>query len=148
MKKTIMALVLVAVIALAAVAMVACAKETVYAGEYSYENAWSAGSFYGVKVNVTVKGDKIVKVEMLTDTETGWTRTSPSWADFQKTEDAYATYLAGFEGKTVAEINALTVATNDGGQPESVSGLPLTGATQSAGRIILAVQNALSKIGK
>jgi major membrane immunogen (membrane-anchored lipoprotein) len=147
MKKTIMALVLVAVIALMAVAMVACAKETVYVGEYSYANPWGEGT-YGVKANVTVKGDKIVKVELLSDAETGWIRTSTGWDDFQKTEDAYAAYLAGFAGKTVAEINAITVDKADTGIPSAVSGLPLAGATQSAGRIILAVQNALSKIGK
>ena len=151
MKKKLIALVLMLALALT-VGLTACAspeEEYTYTGEYTYPNAYNAaGDWYGAKVDVTVKEGKITKVKLYTtDEAAGLVRTSPSWANFQQTEDAYAAFLEKFVGKTVGEIRAVTVTVKANGEPNKVSGtdFTMTGATQSAGRIILAIQNALTK---
>ena len=119
-------------------------------GEYSYE---SYGHTYGVKVDVFVKDGAIFSVRMYTDAETGWVRTTASWEEnkptegnlgFAKAEAAYEQYLKDtFRGKTVEEVNAYQASKEDWSISE---GAKLAGATQSAVRIVLAVQNALSKL--
>lgn len=147
MKKTLLALLLVVVMAISVVALVACDKEVTYTGEYHY-NAYSTE--YGAKVDVVVKGDKIVSVKLYTEAESGYVRTSAGWESKATAEDGYAALVAKFAGKTVAEINAITVTYPEGGgAPSAVpTEFNIAGATQSAGRVVLAVQNALSKIGK
>lgn len=114
-----------------------------YTGEYHY-NGW--GTEYGVKVEVTVENNviKSVKpvasdyVEASPDSGTKWTQAT--WTD-----NAASVY-AKYEGKTVAEIKAIKVPTEEGGAPttgETYSGLVHSGATLSSGRFLLAVQNAL-----
>ena len=61
--------------------------------------------------------------------------------------------LQQYEGKSVADILAIKVFYDENGEPYSTkdnadfasSGLVLTGATQGSGRLLIAVQNALSK---
>lgn len=137
-----------------------------YTGEYKYENTWAPGSYYGAKVDVTVKEGKITSVKMYTDEETGWTRTSTNWSEDRRTDEndllfegAEAAYKGWmdkvFVGKTVAEVKAyvakITPKTVEGKvtgydfaiETESAN---LAGATQSACRWILAVQNALAQV--
>ena len=140
------------------VVLAACEKEQVLEGECHYEHPWTAGApDYGVKVKVTVKGDRIVKVELVDYAE--WTRTSNPWPEKEadekgpyqlghdKTEAAYAGWLEEtFAGAKIDTVKGWTAtATKDG---QSVGeGVPhLTGATQSCARIIVAVQNALAKL--
>ena len=155
MKKLIV-IALAVVMALSVVAFAACGGETV-TGECSYENAWVAGKYYGVKVDVTVKGDVITKVVLHSEEETGWTRTSAdngtTWKVHDQVEAAYQNWLdTEIVGKTVAEVKAwVAVATK---AEQKVTTGPIlklsTGETaqQSSARIIVAVQNALSKLGK
>lgn len=153
MKKFLSVMLVVALCLTCALALTACAQEEVKAGEYSYANPYSATApKYGVKVNVTVKGDTIVKVELV---DSDYVRTSSSWVvnanegdlGYEATEAAYADYLARFEGKKVADILALTVTTAENGTPSAISSADyvLTGATQSSGRIVLAIQNAIAE---
>lgn len=161
--KKILVLALAIVMALSVVALVACDQGETYEGACHYENAWG-GKDYGCKVKVTVKGDTITKVELLADSETGWTRTTTSWKS--KTEDpsennhaaatdlgftaAEAAYEGWFNkvfvGKTVAEVNAYVASATKDGQTVGTASANLAGATQSAARIICAVKDALSKI--
>lgn len=163
MKKLLKVLALVAVVACCAVAVAfaGCGESAkTYDGEYKYENAWSAGKYYGVKVHVTVKGDKITEVTYDADKEDGsYVNVSPTWTEGQhegdlgaaKTKAAVDKYLADtFVGKTVAEVKALSVAKADNGEPKAVadgqtlaSGYILSGATQTSGRFVLAIQDAL-----
>ncbi|MDE7439340.1 MAG: hypothetical protein K2N23_02385 [Clostridia bacterium] len=61
--------------------------------------------------------------------------------------------LQQYEGKSVAEVLAIKVFYDENGEPYSTkdnaefatSGLVMTGATQGSGRLLKAVQNALSK---
>lgn len=146
--KKILVLALAIVMALSVVALVACAKEESYEGEYHYN---SYGHEYGCKVKVTVKGDVIMKVAFL---DSDYVRTSADnadlgWTSYQKTEDAYPDYLASFKGKTVKEVMDYTVSIsgqNNATENSVPEAAKLTGATQSAARIILAIQNALGKI--
>ena len=118
-------------------------------GEYNYE---SYGHTYGAKVNVYIRDGKVLAVKLLQDDETGWVRTTESWVEgtpagslgFAKAEAAYAEWIQKtFVGKTVEEVNAYSASKDDW----SISdGAKLAGATQSAVRIVLAVQNALSKL--
>ena len=152
MKKLIV-IALAVVMALAVVALVACGGET-YTGECHYDTQYGT---YGVEVKVTVKGDTITKVELVE--HEGWVRTSASWGNGEgqhqnegdlghdAAEAAYAKWLADtFVGKTVAEVNAYVASATSDGQTVGTASANLAGATQSAARIIVAVQNALSKI--
>ncbi len=120
---------------------------TLCEGEYSYENAWVAGSYYGIKVSVLVKNDTIVSVSVV---DSDYIEVSDSWADKALWEDGLEELLNSYVGKTVDEVLAVTVTTSDSvpGQPEEVSdsSYVLTGATQGSGRLLLAVQNALESL--
>ena len=162
----IMALSLVLVLA-------ACGGETVE-GEYSYVSAYNEAQKYGCKVKVTVKGGVITAISVEKDSE-NFFNLSSGWEDKAIWEKDGQAMIDSFVGRTVEEINAIKVATqaetkwvgtdeNDAtkgyyasvkGQPEAkgITGAPaelkvVAGATQSSGRLILAVQDALSKLAK
>lgn len=161
--KKILVLVLALVMALSVVALVACDQGTTYEGECSYTvTEWK--STYGVKVKVTVAGDVVTKVELVDYDQ--WHRTSADangWTSHDEAEAAYPEFLTRFEGKKVADINAIKI-TMVSGNVTAADTYTVTvadktnwsikldgegvnaGATQSAARIISAVQNALSKI--
>ncbi|MBO5046371.1 MAG: hypothetical protein J6C93_05825 [Clostridia bacterium] len=153
MKKLFKALVVATLAAISCIALVACgAKE--YEGSYNYANPYSAEApDYGVKVVVTVNGDKIEKVAIA---ESDWTQCSDTWEDKATYLDNEAAFLKAFEGKTVAEVKAYTVTVGEDAENTYTLGVPLTisaegldvieGATQSCGRLILAVQNALKDV--
>ena len=151
--------------------LAACGEEKTYDGECSYGvkyNPEGDPSMYGVKVKVTVKGNVIKKVELV-DYD-AWTRTTkrdPDWAagnpgeagfmlGYEKTEAAYPDYLKKFEGKSVEDVKAIKITMISGTDNAAAASYTVTvadkatwgiaGATQSAARIIAAVQNALSKI--
>lgn len=157
--KKVLVIALAVVMALAVVAFVACEQPQTVTGKCHYSTQWGA---YGAMVDVTVKGDVITSVKLYTDAEAAaadenWNdahRTTPSWTKpaegqlgFAATEAAYATWIEDtFVGKTVAEVNAYEASATADGQSVTTEGINLAGATQSAARIIVAVQNALSKL--
>lgn len=120
---------------------------TTYTGAYAYSNTWGT---YGVKVDVTVNDGKITSVKYADAQPDGWTNVTASWDTDGSKAAGVADYLKKFEGKTVDEVLALDVAVTATGQPDSDNGdasqgdLIYTGATQTSGRIILAVQDALA----
>ena len=167
MKKLIV-IALVVVMALSVVAFAACAGSETVEGEYGYaawdyqNSALSTTHKYGCKVSVTVKGGVITEVKVTADTDTYYNLTS-SWTDKAKWENGEKAMVDSFVGLTVEEVNAIKVATNPtlvtepyvtpAGQPTGITGAPeslklVAGATQSSGRLILAVQNDLSKLAK
>lgn len=153
--KKILVIALAVVMLVSVFALTACAQPQTVTGECSYENKWAAGSFYGCKVDVTVKGNIITAVKLYTDEETGWHRTTASWkpADgqlgFEAAEAAYEKYLNDtFVGKTVEEVLAIEATATQAEQSVKTEGWNLAGATQSAARIIVAIQNALGKLAK
>lgn len=156
--KKVLVIALAVVMALAVVAFVACEQPQTVTGKCHYSTKYGA---YGAMVDVTVKGDVITSVKLYTDAEAAaadenWNdahRTTPSWTaaegqlGFEATEAAYEDWLADvFVGKTVAEVNAYVASATSDGQSVTTEGINLKGATQSAARIIVAVQNALSKL--
>lgn len=157
--KKVLVIALAVVMALAVVALVACEQPQTVTGKCHYSSQYGA---YGAMVDVTVKGDVITSVKLYTDAEAAaadenWNdahRTTPSWTKpaegqlgFAATEAAYATWIEDtFVGKTVAEVNAYEASATADGQSVTTEGINLAGATQSAARIIVAVQNALSKL--
>ena len=162
--KKVLVIVLAVVMALAVVALVACEQPQTVTGKCYYTaqgTGWSAS--YGCMVDVTVKGDVITAVKLYTDKEAAaadstWGdahRTTPSWKPskgqlgFAATEAAYAKWIEDtFVGKTVAEVNAYEASATADGQSVTTKGINLAGATQSAARVIVAVQDALSKLAK
>ena len=160
--KKVLVIALAVVMALAVVALVACEQPQTVTGKCYYTaqgTGWSAS--YGCMVDVTVKGDVITSVKLYTDAEAAkadenWNdahRTTPGWKategqlGFEATEAAYEDWLADvFVGKTVAEVNAYKASATADGQSVSTEGINLKGATQSAARVIVAVQDALSKL--
>lgn len=146
-------------------AMAGCNEKTeTFTGEYKYDNSWTPGETYGVKVKVEVKGDKITNVTFEKDTD-HYVNVSPSWEKdkpegslgAKKTNEEIPNYLKNtFVGKTVKEVKELKVALDDKGAPVVVtkdnnkqtldSAYILSGATQTSGRFVLAVQNALNDI--
>ncbi len=171
MKKVLVIALAVIMVVAAVSVLAACGKEQTVEGEYTYK--YSDTLSYGVKVKVTVKGDVIKKVEVTsTDTAT-YTNLSPNWTtDYtvggENTEgrqawiDKHEDFIASFAGMSVSDINKIKVATDTETNPDAhtVQGQPKAGgitvvpdglqvvakATQSSGRLILAVQNALSKL--
>lgn len=156
--KKVLVIALAVVMALAVVALVACEQPQTVTGKCHYSSKYGA---YGAMVDVTVKGDVITSVKLYTDAEAAaaeenWNdahRTTPSWTaangqlGFAAAEAAYEEWLADvFVGKTVAEVNAYEASATADGQSVTTEGINLEGATQSAARIIVAVQNALSKL--
>lgn len=157
--KKVLVIALAVVMALAVVALVACEQPQTVTGKCHYSSQWGD---YGAMVDVTVKGDVITAVKLYTDKEAAaadstWGdahRTTPSWTKpaegelgFAATEAAYATWIEDtFVGKTVAEVNAYKASATADGQSVTTEGINLEGATQSAARVIVAVQNALSKL--
>ena len=156
--KKVLVIALAVVMALAVVAFVACEQPQTVTGKCHYSSKYGA---YGAMVDVTVKGDVITSVKLYTDAEAAaadenWNdahRTTPGWTaaegqlGFEATEAAYEDWLADvFVGKTVAEVNAYVASATADGQSVTTEGINLAGATQSAARIIVAVQNALSKL--
>lgn len=156
--KKVLVIALAVVMALAVVALVACEQPQTVTGKCHYSSKYGA---YGAMVDVTVKGDVITSVKLYTDAEAAaadenWNdahRTTPSWTaangqlGFEAAEAAYEDWFADvFVGKTVAEVNAYEASATADGQSVTTEGINLAGATQSAARIIVAVQNALSKL--
>lgn len=146
--KKFLVMALVVVMALSVIAFAACEQPQTYTGEYGYENY---GTKYGFKVNVTVSGDKITKVEIL-ESEYAETTSAEHWNQegVDNWNNNKATFLKNFEGMTVEKVNAIvaTVKDENGAEATKVDGIThVTGATQSSARLVLAVQNALSKIG-
>lgn len=158
--KKVLVIALAVVMTLAVVAFAACATDQTVTGKCHYASKWGA---YGCMVDVTVKGDVITAVKLYTDKEAAaadstWGdahRTTPSWKPsegelgYAATEAAYAKWIKDtFVGKTVAEVNAYVASATADGQSVTTEGINLKGATQSAARVIVAVQNALSKLAK
>ena len=148
MKKFVAIVLTVVSVCALCIGLTACNGGEVYEGGYSYENY---GHTYGQKVKVTVADGKITKVELVAS---DWVEVSDANPDYGWTEemianwnDNKADYLKSFEGKTVEEVLAMTVDRNDIGEPTKVTGIEVvTGATQSAGRVLLAVQDALKDV--
>lgn len=130
-------------------AAVAAGAEVTLRGEYSY--AMENVGTYGQKVDVNVKDGKITKVALV---NSDWIEVSDSWTDKETWNNGKAAYLTSFEGKTVEEVKGFKVTKvtaenasqyNPAGTPTAVTGIDIvTGATQSSGRVLLAVQDALA----
>lgn len=146
--KKFLALVLALVLMLATLALVACAESQTVTGECFYES-W--GTPYGAKVDVTVKCGIITNVRLYTDAETNWYRTSKNgngWDGYEMAEAAYANWIEdAFVGQKVEDVKAF-VANPQSESKEYVgpSTPKIAGASVSAARIILAVQDALNKL--
>ena len=119
-------------------------------GEYSYDNTWAPGTKYGIKVNVTLRGNVIQSVSVV---DSDYISVSDSWEDKNIWNDGLNDLLSVYKGKTVNEVMQVSVTVADGsdspaGQPVSVSDKDyiISGATQGSGRLLLAVQNAISRL--
>lgn len=143
--KKLAVLVLTIVLALSAVAFTACAESQTVIGECHYES-W--GTMYGAKVEVTVKGDFVFDVRLFDDSETDdWFRTTKGWDGFDAAEAAYANWIEDvFVGKRIEEVKAFVATATADGQSVGDSTPHISGATVSSARIIVAVQDALSKL--
>lgn len=147
-------------------------KPQTVTGEYSYANPYAPeAAKYGVKVSVTVDDGKITKVEIV-DSE--YVQTSDGWKDSTHGKNYIAqenALLQKYVGLDVDDVLAMEIATETNGVPVSNSGsgegedtvnpdfddetfvvdgtdLLIDHATQSCGRLVLAVQNALEKLDK
>ncbi len=120
-------------------------------GEYEYPNAWSpAAPHYGMKVRVMVRDGIIYGVKKLKsdyvevsadNAAAGWK--SSMWTNYEA--DAFKKY-AGIKVEDVLAVGT-TMSTSVPGQVDGLTdeNLVIAGATQSSGRLLLAVQNALKK---
>lgn len=161
---------LLAVLAVGAVAtagvvgLAACGEKGISGsakGEYSYE---SYGHTYGIKVEVTVENGKITKVERL---EHDWVEATDTvmgdWDGGANYNKEINNELKKFNGLSVDDVLDLEVAVTEAGAPETQksdgeanpnfkplvigdTNLVLTGSTQSSGRLVLAVQDALENL--
>lgn len=152
MKKAFIGLAVGAVAALSVVGLAACGGglSGTATGDYHYE---SNGRTYGVKVEVTVENDKIEEVKIVDHNYTEATEiTIPGndWDGGVSYKAGIANLLAEFKGMTVSEVNEIEVPCNEAGQPDETKAdygdLIIEGSTQSCGRLILAVQDAIENI--
>ena len=147
--KKILVIALAVVMLVSVFALTACAKEQTVAGEYAYDNAWVPGAKYGVKVSVTLNKDVITKVVVTSEDTDAYTNLSASWENKATWENGQAAFLASFEGKTIQDVLNIRVACAASGQPNTIEGFTaVAGATQSSGRVILAIQNAIKTLGQ
>lgn len=167
MKKLIV-IALAVVMVLSVAAFAACGSSQTVEGEYSYDNTRTEGHKYGCKVTVTVKDGIITKVTVAADTDTYY-NLSPGWTDTYKPDGNPTAgktawmndgqkMAESFVGLKVEDVNKIKVTCNATGEPDTktegvktIDGAPaalkvVASATQSSGRLILAVQNALSKL--
>lgn len=161
---------LLAVLAVGAVAtagvvgLAACGEKGISGsakGEYSYE---SHNRTYGIKVEVTVENGKITKVERL---KHDWTEATDlvmgDWDGGANYNKEINNELKKFNGLSVDDVLDLEVAVTEEGAPETQktngeanpnfkplvigdTNLVLAGSTQSSGRLVLAVQDALENL--
>lgn len=131
-----------------------CIKTRTVSGEMHY-NSW--GTEYGIKVDVVVqadnKGDRIRKV---TVAESDYAEASPAMNGWDPAvwEENVQTLLNAYRGAYVDDLLALDVAENGGiplvkgnaGFVNFGDGYIITGATLGSARLLLAVQDALSKL--
>ena len=148
--KKVLVIALAVIMVVSAFALTACAQPETVTGECHYV---AHNSDYGCKVDVTVQNGVITGVRLYTDEETGWIRTSANnptygWTSFETVEAAYEAYLNKFVGQKVADVQAIVATATADGQSVTTEGWSITGGTQSAARIIVAIQNALSKLAK
>lgn len=146
MKKAIIGLAVGAVAALGVVGFAACgSSEQTVEGEYHYANSWDeTAPDYGIKVKVTVKDNKITKVEIV---KSDYVEVTDSWKDKAIWNDNIDDLLAAYKGKTVDEVKKASVTLEDS-VPTAVGDedLLITGATQGSGRLLKAVQDALADL--
>lgn len=137
MKKIFRTVLCLALIGAVLFAFTACGeKEEVYTGEYDNEP-------YYCKVHVTIKGEKILRVELEPDTADKYIVT-PGMGNYADIfESNVVTILRYYEGKTLDEVAELPSI--EGGTAEETP-YAIAGATQSSNRVLTAVQNAISKI--
>ena len=168
--KKILVLALAIVMAFSVVALVACGTEETVEGEYKYANTYNdtgdtpvLDDYYGCKVTVTVKNGVITNVVVADDTDKLF-NLSAGWTDKAKWQNASKAMIDSFVGLKVEDVKNIKVAKAASGAPDTkvegktITDVPAglkvvesdghTGATQSSGRLILAVQNALSNLGK
>ena len=139
MKKFVKTILCLALISAVLFSFTACGdKEKVYSGEYDNQP-------YYCKVNITVKGEKIIKVELEPDTAEKYNVT-PDKGNYKEIfNNGKAKILKYYEGKTLDEVAALKEAEVVSGE-QSNSPYAVAGATQSSNRVLFAIQNAISKI--
>lgn len=164
MTKLLAVLAVGAVAAAGVVGLAACGEKGISGsakGEYSYE---SYGHTYGIKVEVTVENGKITKVERL---EHDWVEATDTvmgdWDGGANYNKEINNELKKFNGLSVDDVLDLEVAVTEAGAPETQksdgeanpnfkplvigdTNLVLTGSTQSSGRLVLAVQDALENL--
>ena len=118
-------------------------------GEYHYVNY---GTDYGVKVNVEVQSDdKGDRIRSVTIVDSEYTQLSPSWDESKKQNylSNEQSLLNSYRGMYVADVLAMKADTRANGEPSGVSddSVLISGATQSSGRLLLAVKDALLNLG-
>ncbi|MDE6677120.1 MAG: hypothetical protein K2K12_05360 [Clostridia bacterium] len=126
-----------------------------YTGEYHYNNH---DTEYGVKVKVEIEKNSenilLSTIKSVTIVNSDYVQLSPANETYGWTEEMRQNYsskeadlLKAYEGKGVMELaNPTLVTTNSVGEPSAVADtdLLITGATQSSGRLLLAVQDAIN----
>lgn len=118
-----------------------------YEGEYGYVS-W--GTNYGIKVSVAVKDGTVMGVNVLSS---DYVDATAGWDGIKNWQDNLGGLLENYRNVSVEEITAIKVPCAENGEPLSTEngGLSeerylITGATLGSGRLLLAVQNALSGI--
>ena len=127
----------------------ACDNPIALEGEYKHVDPNDETKFYGIKVVVKVDENVITSVEIVSQDTDSYRNVveSQEWAQNHLWNYYKEEFVSSFVGKTVEEILAVTVECNPDGMPRHVADIvAIGGATQSCGRIILAVKDALSKL--
>lgn len=106
---------------------------------------------YYVKVDVTVKDGKIVAVRLYTEEETGKQMVTTSWGSHDRINAQFNAWIeANIVGKTVATVLGWNVDLEDGTEvnfDKATLGVGVVAdGTATSGRIIAAIQDALSKL--
>lgn len=114
-------------------------------GDYHYVTEYGT---YGVKVSVEVNNDKIKKVTILDSDYTLTTSAEYGFADSAKWDKGVNALLNTYTDRSVSSVLEQKVTVGADSVPTAVdnSAFVVSGATQSSGRLLLAVQDALKKL--
>jgi hypothetical protein len=134
-------------------------EDGIYKGEYSYACEAKPGETFGAKVEVTVQNQIITAVKVSEDGTTYY-NIAPFWPEGSREGDLGPTKAAeGYQdyinekivGQKASTIVSLKIMTDEHGIPkydvahkEAWSDYIYTGATLTSGRLLLAIQNALT----
>ena len=115
--------------------------ERLSSGEYVHS---AYGSVYSVYVDIIVKDNLLFSVSV-DEKSNNYTKEHPNW-DSDLWLDEKDDFIDFLIGKNINEILSMNITIDEFGSPNGGVADLITDATQSSGRLLLAIQNAIENL--